>query len=159
MHTEDHSTCAGDRLLKARFVLLERRGKKTHQLPSSPWVLIETTGRASGEPRRRLAQSLYKPGCGGKNCRLGAGSSPSATGSHQKSAKAPGTRVQCEVERGFSAYTVVGLQPITIPAGHAVFAILAPVTGETDAIEFTWGSVGDIWYRAPRDLFLKSTRH
>jgi hypothetical protein len=94
-----------------------------------------------------------------KISRLGAGSSPSATGSPQKSAKALGTRVRCEVERGFSAYTVVGLQPITIPAGHAVFAILAPVTGETDEIEFTWGSVGDIWYRAPRDLFLSSTRH
>ena len=94
-----------------------------------------------------------------KISRLGAGSSHSATGSPQKSAKALGTRVRCEVERGFSAYTVVGLQPITIPAGHAVFAILAPVTGETDEIEFTWGSVGDIWYRAPRDLFLSSTRH
>jgi len=89
-----------------------------------------------------------------KISRLGAGSSH-----HQKSAKALGTRVRCEVERGFSAYTVVGLQPITIPAGYAVFAILAPVTGETDEIEFTWGSVGDIWYRAPRDLFLSSTRH
>jgi hypothetical protein len=93
-----------------------------------------------------------------KIARLGAGSSPSATGSHHKSAKALGTRVRCEVEREFSAYTVVGLQPITIPAGHGVFAILAPVTGETDEIEFTWGSVGDIWYRAPRDLFLRSTR-
>ena len=93
-----------------------------------------------------------------KISRLDARSSPSATGSHQKSAKALATRVRCEVEREFSAYTVVGLQPIAISAGHAVFAILAPVTGETDEIEFTWGSVGDIWYRAPRDLFLRSTR-
>jgi len=91
--------------------------------------------------------------------RLGAGSAPSATGSHQKSAKALGTRVRCEVKTGFSAYTVMGLQPKTIPAGHVVFAILAPVTGKTDEIEFTWGSVGDIWYRAPRDLFLRSTGH
>ena len=94
-----------------------------------------------------------------KISRLGAESSPSATGSHQKSEKALGTRVRCEVKTGFSAYTVVGLQPKTIPPGHVVFAILAPVTGETDEIEFTWGSVGDIWYRAPRDLFLRSTRH
>ena len=94
-----------------------------------------------------------------KISRLGAESSPSATGSHQKSEKALGTRVRCEVKTGFSACTVVGLQPKTIPPGHAVFAILAPVTGETDAIEFTWGSVGDIWYRAPRDLFLRSTGH
>jgi hypothetical protein len=94
-----------------------------------------------------------------KISRLGARSSPSATGSHQKSAKALGTRVRCEVKTEFSAYTAVGMQPKTIPAGHAVFAILAPVTGETDEIEFTWGSVGDIWYRAPRDLFLRSTRH
>jgi hypothetical protein len=94
-----------------------------------------------------------------KISRLGAESSPSATGSHQKSEKALGTRVRCEVKTGFSAYTVVGLQPKTIPPGHVVFAILAPVTGGTDEIEFTWGSVGDIWYRAPRDLFLRSTRH
>ena len=92
-----------------------------------------------------------------KISRLGAGSSPSATGSHQKSAKALGTRVRCEVKTEFSAYTAVGMQPKTIPAGHAVFAILAPVTGETDEIELTWGGVGDIWYRAPRDLFLRST--
>jgi hypothetical protein len=49
------------------FVLRERQQKSTHQLPSSPCGLIETTGPASGEPRRHLAQSLYKPGCGGKN--------------------------------------------------------------------------------------------
>ena len=70
-----------------------------------------------------------------KISRLGALSSPSTTGSHHKSAKALGTRVRCEVKGEFSAYTVVGLQPIAIPAGHAVFAILAPVTGETDEIE------------------------
>jgi hypothetical protein len=61
------------------------------------------------------------------------------------------------VKREFTAYTVVGQQPIAIPAGHAVIAILPPVTGETDEIEFTWGSVEDIVYRAPRDLFLRST--
>ncbi len=94
-----------------------------------------------------------------KISRLLAGSSPTATGSHQKSAKALGTRVRCEVEKAFRAYAVVGLQPKTIPAGHAVFAILAPVTGETDEIEFTLEGAGDIWYRAPRNLFLMSTRH
>jgi hypothetical protein len=94
-----------------------------------------------------------------KISRLLAGSPPTATGSREKSAKALATRVRCEVKTEFPAYAVVGLQPKTIPAGHAVFAILAPVAGETDEIEFTWGSVGDIWYRAPRDLFLMSTRH
>jgi hypothetical protein len=55
------------------------------------------------------------------------------------------------------AHTVVGLQQRTIPAGDAVFAILAPGTAETDEIEFTWGSVGDILYAALRNLFLRST--
>jgi hypothetical protein len=92
-----------------------------------------------------------------KISRLSVESSYSPTGSHQKSPKALATRVRCEVKREFTAYTVVGQQPIAIPAGHAVFAILAPETGETDEIEFTWGSVEDIVYRAPKDLFLRST--
>jgi hypothetical protein len=93
-----------------------------------------------------------------KISRLRAESAHSAIGSHQKSAKALATRVRCEVKSDFAAYTVIGLQAITIPAGHAVFAILTPVVGKMDEIEFTWGSVGDIWYRASRDLFLRSTR-
>jgi hypothetical protein len=43
--------------------------------------------------RRSIAQK-YKPGCGEKMSRLGAESSPSATGSHHNSAKALGTRVR-----------------------------------------------------------------
>ncbi len=93
-----------------------------------------------------------------KISRLRAASSPPGTESPQKSATTPATRVRCEVKREFKAHTAVGLQPITIPAGQVVFAILTPVTGETDEIEFTWGSVVDIPYRAPRELFLRSTR-
>jgi HicB family len=91
-----------------------------------------------------------------KISRLLAGSFPSTTGSRPKEL---GTRVRCDVTREFTAYSVEGHQPRTIPAGHTVFAIPAPVTGEKDEMEFTWGSVGDIRYRTPRDLFLKSTRH
>jgi hypothetical protein len=67
------------------------------------------------------------------------------------------TRVRCEVKREFTAYTVTGLQPRRVLAGNVVFAILTPATADTAEIEFTWGSVGDIRYRAPRDLFLQST--
>jgi hypothetical protein len=69
-----------------------------------------------------------------------------------------GARVRCEVTGEFTAYSLEGMLRRTVPAGHAVFAILTPVTGAMDEIEFTWGSVGDIWHRAPRELFLKSTR-
>jgi hypothetical protein len=93
-----------------------------------------------------------------KISRLRAQNPYAANGSHQESPKTLATRVRCEVKRDFTAYTVIGLQPITIPAGHSVFAILNPVTGQTDEIEFTWGRVGDIWYRASRDLFLSSAR-
>jgi hypothetical protein len=116
-----------------------------------------------------------------KISRLHPKSSTSETGPHQKTANgldlyrnapksgeneggmlttdphAHGTRVRCEVVGEFTAYSMEDLLPRTIPAGHAVFAILTP--GETDEIDFAWGSLGDIWYRAPRDLFLKSTRH
>jgi hypothetical protein len=83
----------------------------------------------------------------------------SAAGSHLKATTELGTRVRCEVTSEFTAYSIERLQIITIPAGHAVFAILTPVTGDADEIEFTWGNVGDFWFRAPRELFLQSTRH
>ncbi len=83
--------------------------------------------------------------------------SSSETGSQPKVGKEVGTRVRCEVTSEFTAYSIERLQTITIPAGHAVFAILTP--GEADQIEFTWGNVGDIRFRAPRELFLQSTRH
>jgi HicB family len=89
--------------------------------------------------------------------RLREGSAPSGNGFPQKSGTMLATRVRCEVKSEFTAYTAIGLQPRTVPAGDVVFAILMPVTGESEEIEFTWGSVGDIRFRAPRDLFLKST--
>jgi hypothetical protein len=91
--------------------------------------------------------------------RLRTRSSTSAPGSHPKATSELGARVRCEVTSEFTAYSIERLLMITIPAGHAVFAILTPVTGEADEIEFTWGNVGDIWFRAPRDVFLQSTRH
>jgi hypothetical protein len=89
--------------------------------------------------------------------RLRTRSSTSAPGSHPKATSELVARVRCEVTSEFTAYSIERLLMITIPAGHAVFAILTPVTGEADEIEFTWGNVGDIWFRAPRDVFLQST--
>jgi hypothetical protein len=70
-----------------------------------------------------------------------------------------GNRVRCYATREFTAYSVADLQPRTINIGDAVFAILASAAQETSQIDFTLGSVGDIWYTAPRNLFLESTRH
>jgi hypothetical protein len=67
-------------------------------------------------------------------------------------------RERLEVTQTFTAYSREDGRPQEIPADHAVFAILAPVAGKSDEIEFTWGSVGEIWYRAPRSLFLQSAR-
>jgi hypothetical protein len=91
--------------------------------------------------------------------RLRTRGSSSASASPPKATTEFGTRVRCEVTSEFTAYSIDGLLTITIPAGDAVFAILTPVTGEADEIEFTWGNVGDTRFRAPRDLFLKSIRH
>jgi hypothetical protein len=71
----------------------------------------------------------------------------------------PGSRIRCYATREFTAYSVADLRPRTISIGDAIFAILASATHETSQVDFTLGSVGDIWYTAPRDLFLKSTRH
>jgi hypothetical protein len=71
--------------------------------------------------------------------RLRTRGSSSTTGSHLKARTELGTRVRCEVTSELSACSVERLLTITIPAGHVVFAILTPATGEADEIEFTWG--------------------
>lgn len=91
-----------------------------------------------------------------KIARLRTGGTPSEAGSKQKAATEPGTPVRCEVTSELVAYSIERLVTVTIPAGHVVFASLAPVPGEADEIEFTWGNVGDMRFRAPRELFLKS---
>jgi hypothetical protein len=154
MHTEDHAASGGDRLSRTSLYFVNDDNK---QYISFPLRLAASLKRRAQLLASRDGVSLVHfigQAVAEKTRRLRAGSSPAAT--RPKSATALATRVRCEVMREFTAYTVVGLQPRTIPAGHALFAILAP--GETDEIEFTWGSGGDTWYRAPRDLFLKSTR-
>jgi hypothetical protein len=85
--------------------------------------------------------------------RLRARSSPSATESHPRATPELGTRVRCEVTSEFTAYSIERLLTITIPAGHAVFAILTPVAGEADEIEFTWGTVGTFGFERQESSF------
>lgn len=59
----------------------------------------------------------------------------------------------------FSAYSVADLIPITVHIGDAVSPVFTSPTAETNQIDFTLEDDGEIWYRAPRDLFLKSTRY
>ena len=158
MHTEDHAASGDDRLSRASLCFVNDDEKKRISFPLRLAASLKRQAMLLASQDGVSLNHFISLAVAEKISRMGAESSPAATGSQQKSAKAFGTRVRCEVKREFTAYTVVGLQPITIPAGHAVFAILAPVTGETDEIEFTWGSAGDIWYRTPRDLFLRSTR-
>jgi HicB-like protein involved in pilus formation len=156
---EDHAGFAGDRLSRTSSYFVNDDKNKQHI--SFPLRLAASLKRRAILLASRDGVSLnhfISQAVAEKINRLSEGSSLSATGSPQKSATALAARVRCEVKREFTALTVVGLQPITIPAGHVVFAILTLVTGETDEIEFTWGSVGDIRYKAPRDLFLRSTR-
>jgi HicB family len=157
MHTEDNAASGGDRLSRARFVLLNDDENKRISFPLRLAASLKRRAELLASRDGVSLNHFISLALAEKISRLRAESSPSSRGSHQNSAKAFGTRVRYEVKREFGAYTVVGLQLITIPAGHAVFAILAPLTEETDEIEFTWGSIGDIWYRAPRDLFLRST--
>jgi hypothetical protein len=89
--------------------------------------------------------------------RLRTRGSASETESPPKAGAEPGARMRCEVTSEFTAYSIERLLTVAIPVGHVVFAILTP--GETDEIEFTWGNVGDLRFRAPRELFLRSIRH
>jgi hypothetical protein len=90
--------------------------------------------------------------------RLRSGTDSSEEGSQQKALSDLGSRVRCEVTSELTAYSIERLLTVTVPAGHIVYASLTPVIGEADEIEFTWGNVGDIRFRAPRELFLKSIR-
>jgi hypothetical protein len=69
-----------------------------------------------------------------------------------------GKRTRWSVTREFAAYSIADLQERTIPAGQAVFAILTPATEDTGEIHFTLERTGDIWFSAPREVFLNSTR-
>jgi hypothetical protein len=158
-HLEDQAASAGDRLSKTSSCFVNDDKNKPYL--SFPLRLAASLKRRAILLASRDGVSLnhfISQAVAEKIGRLHAESAPLATGSPQKSSTAFGTRIRCEVKREFPAHTVVGVQPVTIPAGHVVFAILAPEIGEKDEIEFTWGSVEDIRYRAPRDLLLRSTR-
>jgi HicB family len=88
--------------------------------------------------------------------RLRSGADSSEEGFQQKVSSDLGSRVRCEVTSELTAYSIEHLLTVTVPAGHIVHASLMPVIGEADEIEFTWGNIGDIRFRAPRELFLMS---
>jgi predicted HicB family RNase H-like nuclease len=158
-HLENNAASAGDRLPKMSSNCVNDDKNKPYL--SFPLRLAASLKRRAILLASRDGVSLnhfITQAVAEKIGRLREGSSPSPPGYPQKSATALGTRIRCEVKTEFTAYTVVGLQPVTIPAGHVAFAILTTATAETDEIEFTWGSVEDIRYKAPRDLFLRSTR-